>query len=157
MKPTTSLILVVEAGAAIALIEAVVQGDTSLHSNGLHVSKLAYDNIGFTILAVCVLSCILATVLLAGVARSWSRVEVVGFLAAALLGWLAASAYANASGRVTLNGASTEWVSWPAALWLLGLMAAFAVRASDVGRRAAELSEPADGPERRSRSSTMSG
>ena len=51
MNAATSLILVVEAGAAIALVEAAVLGDTTLHSNGLHVSKLAYDNIGFTILA----------------------------------------------------------------------------------------------------------
>jgi hypothetical protein len=54
-------ILVVEAGTAIALLEAAVRGDATLRSNGLHVSKLAYDDIGFTLLAVCILSCILAS------------------------------------------------------------------------------------------------
>src|SRR5687768_10158773 len=105
MKPVTSLLLAVEAGAAIALVGAAVLGDTTLHSNGLHVSKLAYDNIAFTILAVCIVSCGLAAILLARVAKSWDRVEALGFLAAVLLGWLAASAYANARGSVTLNGA----------------------------------------------------
>lgn len=147
MKPVTSLILVVEAGAAIALIAAAVLGDASLHSNGLRVSKLAYDNIGFTILVVCILSCIVAAVVLARVARSWNRVEVLQFLAAVVLGWLAASAYANARGLVTLNGVSTEWVSWPATLWLLGLVAAFAVRACDARRRTDELAEPSRPPE----------
>lgn len=141
MKPAISLILTVEAGAAIALIGAVVLGDGSLHSNGLHVPKLAYDNIGFTILAVCILSCIVAAIVLARIARSWNRVEALGFLAAVLFGWLAASAYANASGRVSLNGVSTEWVSWPATLWLLGLMAAFAARVCDTQRRTDELVE----------------
>ena len=112
MKPATSLILVVEVGAAVALFAAAVQGDTYLLASGLHVPKLAYDNIAVTILAVCIVSCILAALLLARVAKSWNRVGAMGFLAAALLGWLAASAWANASGRMTLNGASTEWISW---------------------------------------------
>jgi hypothetical protein len=141
MKPAASLILIVDAGAAIALIGAAVLGDASLHSNGLRVSNLAYDNIAFTVLAVCILSCIVAAFALARVARSWNRVEALGFLAAVLLGWLAASAFANASGDVTLNGASTEWVSWPAMLWLLGLQAAFAVRACDTRSRTDELAE----------------
>ena len=64
-----------EAGAAIALVEAAVRGDASLQSNGLHVAKLAYDDIAFTILAVCVMSCVQATMLLARVAKSWNRVE----------------------------------------------------------------------------------
>ena len=128
------LILVLEAGTAVALFEAAVRGNASLHSNGLHVTKLAYDDIGFTLLAVCILSCILAAVCLARVAKSWNRVDAMGLLAAALLGWLAASAFANASGRVTLNGTSTEWVSWPTLLWLLMLMVVFAVRACDVRR-----------------------
>jgi len=127
-------IVVAEAGTAIALLEAAVHGDATLHSNGLHVTKLAYDNIGFTLLAVCILSCIMAAVCLARVAKSWNRVDAMGLLAAALLGWLAASAFANASGRVTLNGTSTEWVSWPTLLWLLVLMVVFAVRACDVRR-----------------------
>jgi len=141
VKFPTSLILLVEAGAAIALVEAAVRGDASLQSNGLHVAKLAYDDIAFTILAVCVLSCVLATVLLARVVKSWSRVDAMGFLAAALLGWLAASAFANACGRVTLNGASTEWGSGPAMLWLLTLMVGFAVLACDVrrGRRSTHV------------------
>ena len=109
-----------------------MRGNASLHSNGLHVSKLAYDDIAFTILGVCVLSCTLATVLLARVGKSWNRAEALGLLAAVVLGWLAASAFANASGRVTLNGASSEWVSWPAMLWLLALMVIFAVLACDV-------------------------
>ena len=125
-------ILVLEAGTAVALCEAAVRGNANLHSNGLHVSKLAYDDIAFTILGVCILSCTLATVLLARVAKSWNRAEALGLLAAVVLGWLAASAFANASGRVTLNGASSEWVSWPAMLWLLALMAIFAVLACDV-------------------------
>jgi hypothetical protein len=125
-------IVVAEAGAAIALIEAAVHGDTTLHSNGLHVTKLAYDDIGFTLLAVCILSCISAAVSLARVVKSWNRADAMGLLAAALLGWLGASAFANASGRVTLNGTSTEWVSWPTLLWLLMLMVVFAVRACDV-------------------------
>jgi hypothetical protein len=131
----------VEAGTAIALLEAAVRGDATLRSNGLHVSKLAYDDIGFTLLAVCILSCILASVLLARVAKSWNRVDALGFLAAALLGWLAASAFANACGRVTLNGASTEWVSGPAMLWLLTLVVGFAVLACDVrrGRRSTHV------------------
>lgn len=135
MKPVTVLVLVMEAGAAIALIVAALLGDTSLHSDGLHMRKLAYDNIGFAILAVCILSCIIAGVLLARVVKSWNRVEALAFLAAALLGWLAASAYANASGRVTMNGASSEWVSWPATLWLLALAVAFVVSACDVRRK----------------------
>lgn len=87
MKPATSLVLVVEAGAAVALIGAAVSGDATLRANGLHVSRLAYDKIGFTILAVCILSCILAAVLLARVAKSWNRADALEFLAAALLGW----------------------------------------------------------------------
>jgi hypothetical protein len=134
VKIPTSLILVVEAGAAIALVEAAVRGDASLQSNGLHVAKLAYDDIAFTILAVCVLSCVLAAVLLARVVKSWSRVDVMGLLAAVVLGWLAASAFANARGRVTLNGTSTDWISWPAILWLLALLVVFAVLACDVRR-----------------------
>lgn len=137
LKPVTSLILVVEAGAAIALLEAAVLGDAALHLNGLHVPKLAYDSIGFAILAVCILSCALATVLLTRLAKSWSRVEASGFLVAVLLGWLAVSAFAHASGRVTLSGVSTLWVSWPAALWLLALMVAFAVFACAIRREAA--------------------
>ena len=82
----------------------------------------------------CILSCRLAAVCLARVAKSWNRVDATGLLAAALLGWLAASAFANASGRVTLNGTSTEWVSWPTLLWLLMLMVVFAVRACDVAK-----------------------
>jgi hypothetical protein len=134
VKIPTSLILVVEAGAAIALVEAAVRGDASLQSNGLHVAKLAYDDIAFTILAVCVLSCVLAAVLLARAVKSWSRVDVMGLLAAVVLGWLAASAFANARGRVTLNGTSTDWISWPAILWLLALLVVFAVLACDVRR-----------------------
>ena len=126
------LIVVVEAGTTVALCEAAVRGNANLHSNGLHVSQLAYDDIAFTILGVCILSCTLATVLLARVAKSWNRAEALGLLAAVALGWLAASAFANASGRVTLNGASSEWVSWPAMLWLLALMVIFAVLACDV-------------------------
>jgi hypothetical protein len=126
------LLLVLEAGTAVALFEAALRGNASLHSNGLHVSKLAYDDIAFTILGVCILSCTLATVLLARVAKSWNRAEALGLLAGVVLGWLAASAFANASGRVTLNGASSEWVSWPAMLWLLVLMVIFAVLACDV-------------------------
>jgi hypothetical protein len=134
MKPGTSCILAIEGGLAIALAVAAVLGDASLQPNGLHVPKLAYDNIAITILAVCIVSCILAAVQLGRIAQSWNRVEVLAFLAAVLLGWLAASAYANASGCVTLNGASTEWVSWPATLWLLALLVAFAMRARDVRR-----------------------
>ncbi|MFN0052345.1 MAG: hypothetical protein ACKV0T_09140 [Planctomycetales bacterium] len=137
MKPGTSLILTLEAGTVIALAAAAVRGDTTLQSNGLHVSRLAYDHIAFTILAVCIGSCILAAVLLARVAKSWSRVEALGFLVAALLGWLAGSAYANAGGRVTFNGTSTQWIGWSASLWLLALMVVFAVRACDVRRGAA--------------------
>jgi len=137
VKTATSWILVVEAGLAIALGEAAMLGDASLQPNGLHVPKLAYDNIALTILAVCVLSCVLAAVQLGRVAQSWKRVEALSFLAAALLGWLATSAYANAGGRATLNGVSTGWVSWPATLWLLALLVAFAVRACDVRRGAA--------------------
>jgi hypothetical protein len=124
----------VEPAAAIALVAAAVLGDAALHSNGLHVSKFAWDNIALTILAVCIVACSLAAVLLAQVAKSWNRGEALGFLAAALLGWLAASAFANASGRVTINGSSTEWVSWPANLWLLTLLTTFVVLACDTRR-----------------------
>ena len=143
MRPVTQLIVVLEAGAAVALAAAARCGEATLHSNGLHVAKLAYDGIGFTVLAVCVLSCLLATVLLAKVTRSCSRVECWGFIVAILLGWLSASAYANAAGRVTLNGASTECISWPAMLWLLGLVGAFSLRMWHVGRGAVP-SEPGD-------------
>lgn len=132
MKIPTSLILVMEAGAAIALVEAAVRGDASLQSNGLHVAKLAYDDIAFTILAVCVMSCVQATMLLARVAKSWNRVDAMAWLAAVVLGWFAASAFANARGRVTLNGASTDWISWPAMLWLSALLVVFTVCACDV-------------------------
>ena len=92
----------------------------------------------------CILSCILAAVCLARVAKSWNRVDAMGLLAAALLGWLGASAFANASGRVTLNGASTEWVSWPTLLWLLMLMVVFAVRACDVRQGDCPTSQSSD-------------
>jgi hypothetical protein len=147
MKPVTQLILVLEAGAALALLGAALSGEGALHSNGLHVAKLAHDRIGFTILAVCVFSCLLASVLLARVTRSWSRAEGWGFFVAILLGWLAASAFANAAG-LTLNGASAEWISWPAMLWLLGLVGGLALRACDVGRGPAVPAEPNAAPDR---------
>jgi hypothetical protein len=151
MKQDTSLILALEVGAASVLIAAALQGDAALHSNGLHVRKLAYEHIGLAVFAVSIISCILAAAGLARVARSWDRMEAWGFLASVLVGCLAASAFANASGRVTIfGGASTEWISWPVTLWLLGLTAAFAVRACDARRQTDELAEPADGTERRS-------
>jgi len=84
MNPATSCTLALEAGMSIALTAAAMLGDASLQPNGLHVPQLAYDNIGFTILAVCVLSCVLAAVQLGRVAQSWNRVEALGFLAAAM-------------------------------------------------------------------------
>ena len=126
VERTTWLIIVMEVGAAVALVTAAQLGDATVRSNGLHVSKLAYDNICFTILAVCLLSCVLAAVLCARITRSRNRIEVLAFLAAVVLGWLAASAFAN--GRVTFNGASTQWVSWSATLWLAALLFAFLLR-----------------------------
>jgi hypothetical protein len=66
--------------------------------------------------------------LLARVVKSWSRVDALGLLASVVLGWLAASAFANGRGRVTLNGLGTGWISWPAMVWLLTLTVVFSAR-----------------------------
>ena len=148
MKPISLLILVLEAGAAVALVSAAISGGGDLHSDGLHVAKLANERFGGTVLAVCVFSCLVASVLLVRVTRSWSRAEGWGFLVAILLGWLASSAYANAAGDVTLNGASTEWISWPARIWLLVIIGVFVLRACHAGRGAALPPKPNSAPDR---------
>jgi hypothetical protein len=126
MKLSTILLMAVEAIAVMALIVAALQGDTTVV--GLHVRKLAYDEIAFTFLAVCVVSCIVATLLLFRLAKAWRRGEVVVFVCASAAAWLCVSAFENARG-LTFNGASRHWFSWPACLWLLALLFGFVILA----------------------------
>jgi hypothetical protein len=129
MRPTDSGLIVLQGFAAIVLFMAAMQGNASLHSNGLHVERLAHETIAFTILGVCVFSCALAALLEVRATESWNRPAALGFLGSVVVGWLAASAFANT--QVTINGASAEWISWPAMMWLVLLASQFVLRATN--------------------------
>jgi hypothetical protein len=124
-------IVVLEAGAAIALIAAAVDGDSTVGFDGLHVRKLAHERVAFTIMAVCLVACVLATVLFARVSGLWKLADALAFVGALVIGWLAASAFAN--GQTTFNGASTKQIGWSATLWILALLIPFVLRVSRVG------------------------
>jgi hypothetical protein len=133
MKTDNSLIFTLEAGSAIALLHACAHGQTTLQPNGLHVAKIADDQIALTILAVCAVSCVLATVLLQRIHGTARSNDVWAFGAAVLLGGLATSAIANGAGSI--NGMSPGWISGPAMLWLIGLSLMFVQRASTRGQK----------------------
>jgi hypothetical protein len=128
MRSVTVKLMLLQGCAAIALLVAALLGTTSLQSNGLHVHKLAYDEIALTILGVCAASCIMAAMLLEGATTYWTRAETLGFAGSVAVGLLAASAFANTD--ATINGVSAQWISGPAIIWLLALMVQFAVHAS---------------------------
>ena len=128
MKGDNSLVFTIEAAGVIALLHACAHGQTTLRPNGLHVAKLPVDWIALTFFAVCLESCVLATVLLQRMHGRWRATDVWAFAAAIILGGFALSAIANGGG--TINGTSPDWITGPAALWLLGLAVAFVWRVS---------------------------
>ena len=135
MKLFGITLLGVEILAAIALSVAALAGDTTLVP-GLQVRNLAYDNIAFAIMAVGLVSCALAAILLVSLARSWHRMHIAAFVIASILAWLSASAFENAHG-LTFNGASRHWFSWPVACWLLVMWAGYVALAVKSHRKTA--------------------
>ena len=119
----------VQIGATIALVFAASRGNTAVHSNGLHVQLLAYESIGLTMVVVCLVSCISATVSLNRVVALWNKHDAVLFFLSSIMVWLSASSYANAAPGFSISGASAEWISWPATLWLLLLCWVFTMSA----------------------------
>ncbi|MHC4198790.1 MAG: hypothetical protein ACYSU0_02295 [Planctomycetota bacterium] len=112
---------------AIALGVAALLGETTVHVHGLHVCKLAHDAIGLTIMATCLMSCVVASFALFGIVRSWTGENATVFLLACVTGWLSASSYGNAGPGFSINGVSPKWISRPATVWLVMLMCVAAV------------------------------
>ena len=96
MSATSQCMWAAQIGAIIALIIAASQGNTTVHSNGLHVQLLAYESIGFTMVGVCLVSCISATVSLNRVVALWNKHDAVLFFLSSIVVWLSASSYGNA-------------------------------------------------------------
>jgi hypothetical protein len=119
----------IEVIAAVALAVAAVNGQTAIHSNGLHVTRLAYEHIGGTFLVGALAYCIAATVFTVRVVRSWARADGAGMLVGCCMAWLAASAYANAGPGFSMSGASAAWVSWPVTIWVVVLLSQFTISA----------------------------
>ena len=119
----------VEAIAAVALAVAAANGQTTIHSNGLHVPRLACEQIGVTFLVGALACCITATVFMARVVRSWARADGAGMLIGCCMAWLGASAYANVGPGFSLSGSSAEWVSWPVTIWVVVLLSVFTIAA----------------------------
>ena len=115
----------VEAIAAVALAVAVADGQTTIHSNGLHVTSLAYDQIGVIFLVGALACCITATVFMDRVVRSWARADGAGMLIGCCMAWLAASAFANVEPGFSLSGSSAEGVSWLVTIWVVVLLSVF--------------------------------
>ena len=118
MSNVTRILFAAQTIAIIILANGAFMGNTAMRLNGLHVQKLAYDNVGLAIMVSCLISCVVATVFVQRVVKSWKRVEVLGFLLSCAVGWLSASAYANATSGFSINGASPRWVSSPCIIWL---------------------------------------
>ena len=129
MKGRTGGVSLIWALAAVALAVAAVNGQTTVHSNGLHVTRLAYERIGGTFEVCAFVCCIAATVFTVRVVRSWARADGVGMLVGCCMAWLAASAYANAGPEFSISGASAEWVSWPVTIWVVVLLSVFTISA----------------------------
>ena len=129
MSATSQCTWAAQIGATIALIIAASEGNATVHSNGLHVPLLAYDSIGLTMVGVCLVSCVNATVSLSRVVALWHSHDAVLFYLSSIVAWLAASTYANAPPGFSINGASPDRVGWPAMLWLLVLLGIFTMSA----------------------------
>ena len=135
MKPGMRLLVALQIGAAIVLVVAAVQGQATIVP-GLSIPMLAHDDIGLAVMAVGIVSCLLATVFVASFHRSRRPLALVALVIASAVAWLSASAFENARG-LTFNGASRHWFSWPIMLWLLAIWAGLLVSAAKAGRDAA--------------------
>ena len=126
----TSTFILIQTIVALTLLWACVVGSGTLHWDGLHIRKLAYDNIAFAVLGVLGASLLTAIVLLVFFAADPRRSDASAFLYAWLVGVLAHSAFVNATGEVTLNGHSLRWFTWPAGVIVIVLLAWFGLAAT---------------------------
>jgi hypothetical protein len=122
MKTTAQIILGLQVAAAGALAIAAVRGQASLHSNGLHIERLANDNVSLTIVVTCLGSLLSASYFLTAFRRSRGRGDAASFLFSLVIALVAASSFANAPPDLSINGNSPELVSWPALAWSAALL-----------------------------------
>lgn len=115
----TKILLFVEIMCVVLLVIASLQG--GIEVIGLKIYKIAYDKIALTFMSVCILSCLVATILLIKPIKFWQTIESTIFFTANTVAWISVSVFENAVG-LTFNGSSRHWFSWSIAIWLLSLL-----------------------------------
>lgn len=118
MSVRSELLLGVQVALAAWFSIVAAEGGLTLEAFGVSVARLAHDWIGFTVLAVALASCLVASVALLDLLRSRQKPNALIVLLAFGTAILAISPFANAPDSFSLNGRPPTIVTYPVFLWL---------------------------------------